>query len=234
MLAQQQQQQQQQRRPAAIIGRPPARPAASRRPIPATIFRRDSALLVDGNPVGEADVTPLATLLWLMSTTTSCRSWGGMTRARNPSPTVPPSPPSRSTRKFAAPPIGFLRRVRAYIQPPVQRPISSRHSSLPAASSQLTALCSARSPPDPTWIIDGGCTKHVVPSLSDLTTITDGNQPFSTISVANKERLPIQVIVTVTICLVTSTGARMPVGCAVECTPRPRHRVPSLLVPMGL
>lgn len=48
-------QQQQQRRPAAIVGRPPARPAASRRPTPATAFRRDRALLVDGNPVGGAD-----------------------------------------------------------------------------------------------------------------------------------------------------------------------------------
>jgi hypothetical protein len=56
------------------------------------------------------------------------------------------------------------------------------------------------------------CTKHIVPSLSDLTTITDGDPPVSTTSVANKERLPIRAIGTVSIHLVTSTGKRVPVA----------------------
>jgi hypothetical protein len=130
------------------------------------------------------------------------------------STTMPLLPRSRSTRKTAAPPTGYPRRERAYNQP----------SAIRATVNFITASLARCLIPfdhalflDPSkcasaWIIDFGCTKHIVPSLSDLTTITDGNPPFSTISVANKERLPIRAICIVTIRLVTSTSNRVPVA----------------------
>jgi hypothetical protein len=60
------------------------------------------------------------------------------------------------------------------------------------------------------WIIDGGCTKHIVPSLSDLTTITNRDPLLSTISIANKERLPITAVGLVTLEVTASDGTCVP------------------------
>jgi hypothetical protein len=60
------------------------------------------------------------------------------------------------------------------------------------------------------WIIDGDCTKHIGPSLSELTTITDRDPQFSTVSVANKERLPITATGSVTFDVASSSSKCVP------------------------
>jgi len=49
-----------------------------------------------------------------------------------------------------------------------------------------------------------------VPSISDLTVIKDRDPPFSTVSVANKERLPITAIGSVTLKVASTTGICVP------------------------
>lgn len=61
---------------------------------------------------------------------------------------------------------------------------------------------------DQIWIIDGGCTKHIVPSISDLTIRTKERLYSPTISVANKERLPIIAVGSVSLQVKTSSGIR--------------------------
>ena len=53
-------------------------------------------------------------------------------------------------------------------------------------------------PQEKTWVINSGCTKHIVPSIDELDEITDANSN-TTMRVANGENMQVQAIGMVTV-----------------------------------